>query len=315
MNRVKRKISPRGPWSNRRLRLEIARLKRRLLYLEGQVARLGRDLPSALNLRGLRVHRSVPEERLLVHRAMRREEVDEFYRLLHRYSFRLWLRDLIRLREGFGPSDLATYCSTNASARYLEKAKEFSLVEIKEDGRWRLARTGVTSFGETLEWFVAEVLRREFHAQVVHGVSFRSPPPGGDFDVLALLEGLLVYVECKSSPPRGIEVEQIASFLGRCRVLLPHVALFLVDTHLRMLDKIVPIFEELLGGSTRDQGGAGKLVERLKGEIFHVSHSIYILNTGRLVVENIRSCIRDFLENRTSASRYITPPEILCYHL
>lgn len=251
--------------------------------------------------RGLRLHRSVPEEKLLVHRGMTADQLEDFYRLLHRYSFRLWLRDLIKLRHGGDAGEISAYCSREVSSGYLNTLARMGIVDVTEDGQWRLSREGVKSFGETLEWFVAQVLKREFFAQARYGVSFRTPPPGGDFDVLAAVEGSLVYIECKSSPPRGIEAEEVAGFLERCQILLPHAALFLVDTHLRMVDKIVPIVNDLLHKikSTPSQGEGS--VSRLQGEIFHIGHRIYILNTGRLLSTNLRTCLLDFMRHTRSA--------------
>ena len=279
----------------KRLRAQNTTLRRRNAFLELAVSRLGGDIHQMLSRRGLKLHRRVPPERLLVCPSMPPWGREELYRLLHRYSFRLWLRDLIRLRQGPDPEALSTYCSGPSSRRYMETLARLGLVELRDGGKWRLLRNGVTSFGETLEWFVAEILRREFYAKVLHGVCFRSPPPGGDFDVLAAMEGFLVYVECKSSPPRGIEAEEVAGFLGRCRLLAPHVALFLVDTHLRMLDKIVPILEELLGGAARGSGSPMEKVQRLEREIFHVRHFMYVLNSGRRLAGNLRCCLMDFL--------------------
>lgn len=281
--------------SIRRLRAQNRLMARRNAFLERAVARLGGDIHQMLRRRGLKLHRRVGPERLLVHRGMPPQDREEFYRLLHRYSFRLWLRDLIRLREGQDLQKVSPYCSPSSCRHYMEALARMGLVEMDCKGSWRLLREGVTSFGETLEWFVAEIFRREFCAQVIHGVSFRSPPPGGDFDVLAAMEGVLVYVECKSSPPRGIEAQEMAGFLGRYGLLAPHVALFLVDTHLRMLDKMVPILEELLGGVARDSGLPCQKVQRLEREIFHVQHRLYVLNSGRRLAGNLRCCIMDFL--------------------
>ncbi len=276
-------------------------LSRRIASLERAVTRLGGDIHQMLWRRGLRLHRKVDPERLLLSHGMSPQAQEELYRLLHRYSFRLWLRDLIRLKSGTDLEVVCPYCSTSSSRRYMEALARMGLVEIGPGGEWRLLRDAVISFGETLEWFVAEIFRREFFAQVIHGASFRSPPPGGDFDVLAALEGFLVYVECKSSPPRGIEVEDVAGFLGRSHLLAPHLALFLVDTHLRMLDKMVPILEELLGGVPRDSGLPFQKVQRLEREIFHVGHRLYVLNSGRRLQGNLRCCILDFMRARRSA--------------
>lgn len=287
--------------STRTMKSSNAALQRRVWLLERAVARLGGGLDQMLRRRGLRLQRRLSHERLLIDPRMPSRAVEELYRLLHRYSFRLWLRDLIRLKRGHGLEGLCAYCSPKASKAYLEAVERMGVVRIESDGTWRLLRESVTSFGETLEWFVAEIFRRQFCAQTLHGVSFRSPPPGGDFDVLAAMEGFLVYVECKSSPPRGIEAEEVCGFLGRCKVLLPHVAMFLVDTHLRMLDKMVPILEEILGGAPRDSGLPCQKVRRLEREIFHVGHRIYVLNSGRRIEGNLRCCLLDFMRFHRSA--------------
>ena len=277
------------------LRRENRRLQRRVSSLQRWIERSGGGLGGMLERRGLRVHRTVPPERLLVHDGTTQTEKDRFYRLLHRYSFRLLLRDLIRMKAGCRPEDLTAYCSLRAVTGYLTALQGVGLVAPDSFGGWRLTRSSVTSFGETLEWFVAELFRREFFAEVVHSVSFKTPPPGGDFDVIACVEGLLLHVEVKSSPPRGIEAEEVAAFLRRREILVPHVALFLVDTHLRMWDKMVPILEELVGGVPRDSGRPLHRVERLEREIFHVGHRLYVLNSSRGILSNLRRCILDFL--------------------
>ncbi len=273
---------------NRLLRKEVASLRRGL-------ERMGGGLRGMLARRGLRLHRLVAAERILVNPALGPEAVDRLYALLHRYSFRLLIRDIIKAREGFRAEEMTSYSPLHAVRGYLTSLEGLGLVVREPGGRYRLTRTTVTSFGETLEWFVAEILKREFFAETIHSASFRTPPPGGDFDVVAAMEGILVYVEVKSSPPRGIEAEEVAGFLQRREILLPHMAVFLVDTHLRMWDKMVPIMEELLGGAPRGSGEAHRVVQRLEREIFHVGHRLYVLNSSRGIQSNLRCCFFDFL--------------------
>lgn len=273
---------------NQLLRKEVASLRRGL-------ERMGGGLKGILGRRGLRLHRLAPADRLLVSPGLSDEWKDRLYDLLHRYPFRLLLRDIIKAKDGFRAEEMTSYSPLYAVRGYLSSLEGLGLVARDPNGRYRLTRTRVTSFGETLEWFVAEVLRREFFAETIHSASFRTPPPGGDFDVIAAMEGILIYVEVKSSPPRGIEAEEVAGFLRRREILLPHVAMFLVDTHLRMWDKMVPIMEELLGGAPRDSGQAHRVVQRLEREIFHVGHRLYVLNSSRGIRSNLRCCLSDFL--------------------
>jgi len=245
--------------------------------------------------RGLKAHRTVPPERILPDLLDPAAPLDEWYRLLHRYSFRLLLRDVIRGKEGFALEDVGRYCSPRAARSYLTTLCQWGLVREYPAGTFRLARAGVTSFGETLEWFVAEIFRREFFAEAIHGVSFRRSPPGGDFDVVASVEGLLVHVETKSSPPRSIEAEEVEGFLRRREVLAPHLAFFFVDTHLRMGDKLATILDERIGGAPRDSGLPLRRVHRLEREIFHADHRVYLVNSARGILSNLRCCWVDCL--------------------
>ena len=65
---------------------------------------------------------------------------------------------------------------------------------------------------------------------------------GGDYDVLGRLDGALVYLEVKSSPPKQVYDSEVRAFLDRVEDLAPDLAVFLMDTELRMKDKLVPMF-------------------------------------------------------------------------
>lgn len=279
---------------------ENKRLRERIRSLERWLERTQGGLHGMLKRRGLAIHRVAPSERLLVPEGLSEGQKDRLYGLLLRYSFRLTAREVIRLAEGFEPSQLTTYCSQRIIKHYMNILKEMGIVEQSNGGLWSLCRKGVRSFGETLEWLVAEIFRREFCAQTLHSISFKMSPPGGDFDVIAAMEGLLVYVEVKSSPPRGIEAENVRGFLQRHGFLCPHISMFFVDTQLRMKDKMVPIFDELLGPTLpgNSQGRHSSIsMERLEREIFHHQHRIYLLNASRGIVHNFRVCFIDFLRH------------------
>ena len=126
----------------------------------------------------------------------------------------------------------------------------FSMIwELLRKTKGRLYQTLVSSlysFGPTLEWFIAEMFKREFASPALYGVSIKETLSGGDYDVIASWNRRLVYVEAKSSPPRGIEQNEITAFFSRIDELLPDIAILFNDTQLRMKDKLVVMFEEEL---------------------------------------------------------------------
>jgi hypothetical protein len=169
-----------------------------------------------------------------------------------------------------------------------------STVKHLTGGRYSLNRPGITSFGPTLEWFVAQIFEREFACPAMFGVDFKETDVGGDYDVLTFWEGRLIYVEVKSSPPKSIEDQEITAFFARLHDLIPDVALFFNDTYLRMKDKVVEIFEREIR-KLPDDVAFSEGPEKIEDEIYHVGHRIYILNSKRDIVNNFRVCLRDHL--------------------
>lgn len=210
-----------------------------------------------------------------------------YYRYLGRYSFRLFLRDLIHKKEGDDWRLISRYCSQKTAKSFIRFLHQAGLVELAQDGfSYRYTGPSVRSFGATLEWYVAEVMRREFLAPTLFGVKFSETLHGGDYDVLSILQGRLVYIEVKSSPPRGVEKPMVEAFIERLGDLSPDMAIFLVDTELRMSDKIVVLFEE----------ATGERPERMVKELFRLD-SIYIINTKKSISANIRRCLKHFFTN------------------
>lgn len=208
-----------------------------------------------------------------------------YYKYLGRYSFRLFLRDLIHKRAGDDWRTISRYCSTRVAKTFIKFLQQAGLVEIGSDGfSFRYIGPTVRSFGGTLEWYVAEVMRREFLAPTLFGVKFSETVHGGDYDVLSVLQGYLVYIEVKSSPPRGVEKPMVDAFLQRLGDLAPDVAIFLVDTELRMSDKIVVLFEE----------ATGKKLNRMVKELFSMDNRVYVINTKKSISANLRRCFQHF---------------------
>ncbi len=239
--------------------------------------------------RGLVVAKAGPGEDCLLPEP---RHLDSYYRMLHRYSFRLLLRDVIRHQERITARDVGRYAGEESAAADIEYLASIGLLAPEADA-WRLARPAVPSFGRTLEWYVAEVLRRELLAPALTNVRLGSPGLGGDYDVLAKLDDRLLYVEVKSSPPKQIYDTEVAAFLERAMALGPEIAVFLVDTRLRMGDKIVPMFEEALGRLA----GAPALAP-LERQIFHVRSRLFVCNSQPDVAANLAAILRAYHAGR-----------------
>jgi hypothetical protein len=261
-----------------------------LTFLRDEVKRLRRTLneltPSLdmlLKRRGFRVYKKEPPDDLLIPEELFR---DGFYTALHKYSFRLFLRDIIKHQDRFTLEQVARYSTTRVTRAYLHYLLDIKMV-TEGDAGYVLSRRPITSFGPTLEWYVAELLRREFGADAHWSVKFRRPKVGGDYDVLAKLDGSLLYVEVKSSPPKQVTDSEIAAFLARVEDLSPEIAVFLMDTELRMKDKVVPMFEQALA----NRRGLPPAVVRIERELFHIQERIFIVNAKESIVRNLERTI------------------------
>ena len=270
------------------LRKSASDLRRELDEIRDSVAVNARQVEAMLWQRGFPVLAHGNRTQLAVPPNLTAGRMTVFYNLMRRYSFRLFMRDLIQCPEGSGPAALTRYCSLKTVRSYLKALAGIGTVGLDPGGGYRLLRP-VPSFGPTLEMHVCEIFRREFMTPALFNVRLQNTRHGGDYDVLAALSGRLAYVEVKSSPPRGVEHQAVSAFLDRFRELQPHVAVFFVDTELRMKDKIAPLFEE---GLARE--GLDRPVLRLVNEIFHIRHSIYLINSRKGIYTNLRVCFRDF---------------------
>lgn len=264
-----------------------------LSYLRNEVKRLRHSLNVLtprlgviLKRRGFPVYKKEPRDDLLV---PAEKFLDDYYGMLRRYSFRLFLRDVIKHQNFFTLDKVTRYATSGVTGEYIEYVRRLGLTK-KLDSGFALGRH-IRSFGETLEWFVAEVFKREFGAEAMWGVKFKRPNIGGDYDVIAKLDGSLVYAEVKSSPPKQIYDSEISAFLDRTTDLAPEISIFFMDTELRMKDKIVPMFEEELKKKT----SSPPEVMRIEKELFQIKDRIFIINSKDSIVRNLETALNWYL--------------------
>lgn len=263
---------------------------------------MGKDeIIAMLKRRGYGVERHNPKDLLVFPPDFSAPFEDELYEMLKKYSFRILIRDVIKKRHSFGVSDLLKYSTPEWVEEYISFLHSRGVVEEIEGGggggggaegaerKYRLKKEVVFSFGDTLEWFIARVFEKEFSAEALWGVRLSGAEAGGDYDVIASVEGRLIYVEVKSSPPRNVEETDVGAFLRRVEALRPEAAIFLEDTRLRMKDKIVPFFETLLKKRRRK-------VKRFWDETFAVDGKVYITNSKPDIIGNLGLCLKNILQ-------------------
>ena len=266
----------------------IDKLRGEIKRLRSIIAATSPDLASLLKTRGLVIYKSQPPRDLLLPNAA---HLDSFYRKLLHYSFRIFLRDVIKHQQQFSVSDVTRYTSTAKAAEYIDFLTDVGLLEKLDNPCFRLAKRPIRSFGATLEWLVAEIMKRELGTEARWGVKFRRQRAGGDYDILARINcSLLLYMESKSSPPKQMLPKHIAAFLDRIGDLHPDISIFFMDTELRMKDKIIPMFAEELAR----RNDHPPQISRVENELFAAGSNLFIMNSSGSIVGNIERILMEF---------------------
>jgi len=255
---------------------EIKRLRKSL-------SELTPSLEVLLKRRGFRIYKKEPSEDLLLPDSRFRVG---FYEMMKKYSFRLFLRDVIKHQNFFRLEDVTRFATSAVTQDYLEYITDIELVERVSDG-YKLSRAPIKSFGETLEWFVSEVFHKEFATEAIWGIRFKRPGVGGDYDLISKIDGIILYMEIKSSPPKQIYQNEISAFFDRANDFSPEISMFFVDTELRMKDKIVLMFEEEL----KKRYPEPPKVTRMEKELFQILDKIFIINAKDSIAANIEKVL------------------------
>jgi hypothetical protein len=267
---------------------ELADLRKEVKRLRQALDRKTPDLAMLLRRRGFLIYKKEHADDLLIPPEKFRKK---FYQMLSKYSFRLFLRDVIKHQKLFSLEQVTRYATPSVTKEYLDYLVSLKLVRKMSNG-YVITMGPIRSFGTTLEWYVAEVLKREFGSPAVWGVKFKRPQVGGDYDVIAKIDGALFYVEVKSSPPKQIYDTEITAFFDRIADLAPAISVFLMDTELRMKDKLVPMFEAELAR----RFAYPPPVTRLERELFHIQDRIYLMNAKESIISNIEVVVSRYYQ-------------------
>lgn len=273
--------------SEKELYTEIDFLKSEIKRLRKALTELTPSLSVLLKRRGFRIYKKEPADDLLI---PQEKSIDEYYEMLKKYSFRLFLRDAIKHQPIFTLQQVTRYATKEVTGEYIDYLLKVGLAERAESNFYKLKKDPIKSFGETLEWFLAEIFKREFSAEAVWGVKMKRPRVGGDYDLLAKINCSILYMEIKSSPPKQIYQKEVSAFLDRVYDLMPEIAIFFMDTELRMKDKMVPMFEDEL----KIRFSEPPEVNRIERELFKIETKmpkIFIINAKDSIVNNIEKVL------------------------
>jgi hypothetical protein len=180
------------------------------------------DIARLLNQRGHKVTKEGSERDIFLptRKDLDAELVGSFkvvlYNLMRHDSFRRTLRDWSYGRVS---------ANGNSNIQLIE-----SYVRLCEKfGSWDSAQEAVRyRYSCTFEWYVSELLRREFAARASgFGLRLKDADPDDEFDCVALLDAGLVFVECKTG--REDIYAQIGKFLRRDSELSATYSFFVFD--------------------------------------------------------------------------------------
>lgn len=271
----------------RQLRAELQTIK----SLDGSARQV---VAAMLRRRGVCTVKRPPRQHLVLPPACSLDTENEFYGLMQKYSFRIFLRDLITYTTTPKPGLLTRYCSAETAQHYLAVLLQHHILRQVTPACYEFTVGDAPRFGDTLEWFVAQVLEREFAAPAAWGNLLKNTAAGGDYDVIAALENRLAYLEVKSAPPKHIDMSEIRAFVDRVQELRPDFAIFLEDTQLRMQDKLVGMFAAEMQRRYGTSASQDYAVRRVQHEIFSINNIIFIANTKPDLIGNLAICFKHF---------------------
>lgn len=269
---------------------EIESLKAEVKRLRKILNEQTPPLSALLRRRGFKIYKKEPKDDLLI---PEKGFLDSYYEMMKKYSFRLFLRDVIKNKPLFTLSQVTRYATKEVTAEYIEYLLKIKMLK-QQNNSYSLIKGDIKSFGETLEWFIVEIFKREISAEAIWGIKMKRPNIGGDYDLLAKINGFILYMEIKSSPPKQIYQNELTAFLDRVYDLMPEIAIFFMDTELRMKDKIVPMFEEEM----RKRYALPPDIVRIEKELFEINierPKVFIINAKDSIIANIEKVISRYL--------------------
>ncbi|NTU49081.1 MAG: hypothetical protein HGA84_08795, partial [Syntrophobacteraceae bacterium] len=148
---------------------ELRDLKSSLKELWHEIAALREEsctgkIQAMLSQRGLPVLSHSDHSWVLLPKDAPSLHKDALYALMRRYSFRLFLRELLKHPEGDHVRRLTQYCSMRTAQSYAGALSKIGILGTQPNGSYQLLNPRIRTLGPTLEWYVSQIFQREFMA-------------------------------------------------------------------------------------------------------------------------------------------------------
>lgn len=222
--------------------------------------------------------------------------MDRFYGYMASRTFRNVLKKMARKKSSIKQADFGADCEPTRLQEYFDFLEGSDILN-KELPSSFIITLDVGDFGYTLEWYVAELFKRELGCTAAWGVCINGINVGGDFDVLARVEAELAYVETKTAAPDNISNSEIRHFLQRDQELDPDISIFLIDTR-DDLSGLVARFEDIITPAVvedaviRDPNYHHEIHQPPDfGGIYHTLRRIFIVNSEPSILTSLRHCL------------------------
>lgn len=224
------------------------------------------------------------------------QTTDSFYENFKSFSFRQILKFIYDTDQGLtfeeilGKISNLTQQSLSSKLNMLREQR--CIFEIESPIRFKKIEN--KNYGRTFEWFISEIIKREMCGISCSGVKILNLKCGGDFDVIARLEDLLVHFECKSGSVNNVNESDITKFLHRYKELAPSLSILVFDTN-GFPDNLKDKFQNA------DWEGHGlksrrPLKRRLKGRgvFYELYPRVYSITNEGSLIGNIKLSINHF---------------------
>jgi hypothetical protein len=178
------------------------------------------DLASLLRQRGHEVTKEGTDKDLLLPITAGSDTID----LLKETLFQLMYRDNTRkaLRAWAHENNISNTGSSLAVREYIEQCAYFN------KSVWSGADERIRRYSHTYEWYVSELLRRNFAARASgFNIRLKDAHPKDEFDCIAILDQGSVFIECKTGADKVYK--DVSIFMRRDAELAAKYSIYLVD--------------------------------------------------------------------------------------